>query len=163
MILIRPLAPVAVALLLSCAAAPGRPPPSAAAAAPRAIPRSSIAAVLAHREELGLGAAEVGRLEALDGELARERSEQGVIQPEAGGDPDRTGAGRWSQALAVRRLRLDEADTAAFLRAEEALEPARRGPAREIAAAYRAALYDQRAAVDAGQQPPRGAKVERTR
>ncbi|HEX7488832.1 MAG TPA: hypothetical protein VF341_07990 [Anaeromyxobacteraceae bacterium] len=48
--------------------------------------------------------------------------------------------------------RLDDADTRAWLRAEEALAPEQREHARVIASEYRARLYDQR---DAARQGPK--------
>lgn len=174
-------------------AALATPPPSS----PPFLPRSSIAAVLGHRGELGLTDAQVARLEALDDALASERSELGRAaaappagegspagdrgasdgaRPEAGaagGGPSRMGgpggpgmaggrsgdgmrgpgggggdrrrADRGPSDEAVR-TQLDDADTRAYLRAEEALAPEQRDRAREIASEYRAALYDAREA-----------------
>ncbi|BDG02266.1 hypothetical protein [Anaeromyxobacter oryzae] len=161
---------------------------------PELLPRSSIAAVLGHRGELGLTEAEVARLEALDDALANERIELrkaagpagrgGEAAPAreardgkqaedgggAGSEPrmggrggpgmgGRPGGGMGGRGAApggghraaergasedALRSRLDDADTRAYLRAEEVLAPGQRDRAREIASEYRAALYDAR-------------------
>jgi hypothetical protein len=70
---------LAVALLLLACAADGSRRPVAPPAGPSApLPRSTIAAVLAHRAELGLSAVEVERLEQIDSDLVRERREWGA-------------------------------------------------------------------------------------
>jgi len=145
------------ALGLACAsAAPPTPPPPVAPAAD--LPRSSIAAVLLHRDELGLTAAQVDALQQRDDALARE---QAAIRKRLASGPDprsaspspsgSPGHGRHrgsppppSQTRPPDLLtRLDDDDTRAYLDAEQLLTEQQRPRAQEIASAYREALYDQ--------------------
>jgi hypothetical protein len=174
--------------------------PSAPQPAPRLLPRSSIAAVLAHRGELGLDDVEVKRLEERDAVLqkqlaeirerlgAPERRDQGRegagsaphrsadVPPQppspadmareggsSGGSPGAGGghrgggghggqrgswASRSAQDPAARaaelQRRLDDADTAAWLEAENLVREPQREPAREVAEKFREALADER-------------------
>jgi hypothetical protein len=184
---------VFVFALSACLAACGSSTPAkpvAAASAPAAdlppLPRSSLAAVLLHRDELKLTDDQVKALHDLDEELA-ERAKALSERPSGGAHPDGgvashrgggagagggagggggrmhmtggRGGGRGmggggfhgtssGQPKGVRSLeeRLDDADTRAYLQAEEEiLDPAQRDRAREIAEQYREDLYDRRA------------------
>jgi hypothetical protein len=170
------------------------------ASPPVLLPRSSIAAVLAHRGELGLTDAEVRQLEERDEALQKQLAEireQGTASAHAGAGAGRTGArsslpssdtaqplsptaaalpqgmgaggyrggrggggrsggrsapaaqdpGAWAKAL---QSKLDDADTSAWLSAEEVLAESRREKAREVAEKHREALADQRDVVRAG-------------
>ncbi len=181
---------LAALALLPLLGADSSPPPLPA---PMLLPRSSIAAVLAHRGELGLDDAEVKQLEERDAALQRRLAEirerfaaEGRSQwgrgrgptpgPPAGESPDRApggGAGpgggpapggrfrgggggyRGSRPAghpapdpaaraAELRRRLDDADTAAWLEAEDLLREPHRKPARQVAEKYREALADDR-------------------
>jgi hypothetical protein len=65
------------------------------------------------------------------------------------GGPHEGGAPRRNPAQAQEALdaRLDDADTAAFLRAEPVLTAAQRERAREIATSYREQLFERREAM----------------
>jgi hypothetical protein len=108
------------------------------------LPRSSVAAVLAHRGELGLDDAQVKRLERIDEDLQRRNAELPAAPP-----PDRSGTrrarGEQRRPADPERFRNDN-DTAAYLEAEQVLRPEQRDRAREIAEKYREELYDERAA-----------------
>lgn len=180
------LAPLAAVALLAVLSADVPPAPPAA----RLLPRSSIAAVLARRGELGLGDAQVKQLEEREAALQRQLGEirqgsgarppGGPGQPEGradrggagsrpgddhapasearggqgrgGGRHGSRGAGRAAPAdspaarSAELQQRLDDADTAAWVAAEELLPEAQREPARAVAERYREALADQREA-----------------
>jgi hypothetical protein len=158
----------AALLLAACAASRpstvSPPPPSRPAIL---LPKSSIAAVLAHRSELGLDEEQVRRLEAIDATLQKQQLGVGAPTPssaaagprpgagaDAGGDPpSRKGRHREGGSGRGRRdpdrapeTTWDENDTAAYYRAEQILGPEQRDRAREIAELYREELYDQRAA-----------------
>jgi hypothetical protein len=147
------------AIALSCASAP--PPPAEPTIAPPAVdlPRSSIAAVLLHRDELKLTPAQVGALQQRDDALAREDAalrarvasgaDSGGASPQpAVGAPGR-GRHRGGHATQAQTrppdllTRLDDDDTRTYLEAEQLLTEEQRPHAREIASAYREALYDQ--------------------
>jgi hypothetical protein len=138
-----------LALLLAGAAAPAEEPSSRAP--PKLLPRSSLAAVLAHRAELGLDDDQVRRLERLDDDLQRRNAELPAAAPE-GRPGDRRGPGPAGGRGEPRRPPADpervrsDNDTAAYLQAEEILRPEQRDRAREIAERYREELFDQRAA-----------------
>jgi hypothetical protein len=161
----------ALALILVLLACGSAPPPSGPSAAPAAVPaapplpRSSIAAVLLHRDELGLSDEQVHALQDLDNDLAEANAKiaEGPPRrpaPDAGTASGSvgmrgTGMGRGhgqrhaAPAPAERRgtpveQRMDDNDTHAFLRAEEILTDAQRDRARDIAEEYREALYDRR-------------------
>ena len=158
---VLPLAAVAVA----CASTPPpRPQPEVTPTVEQKpeLPRSSIAAILLHREDLDLTPMQVETLARRDDALAREdaalrarvasTSSGGTPaqtpspSPSAGGRPGRHGARRApAQAHASDPLtQLDDNDTRAYLEIEEeVLTEAQRPRAREIASAYREALYDQ--------------------
>ena len=171
--------PLLCLLALACASAP---PPAPAApppiVAPKAeeFPRSSIAAILPHRKELALTAAQVDALirrddalakedEALRARLAAGTSSTTNSSPSPAGMGGRHGrrGGQRSQPLAHgpdALTRLDANDTRAYLEIEEqVLTEAQRPRAREIASAYREALYDRqhpsasRGGTDAGSLP----------
>ena len=160
-------------LLLGFACAHAQPQPTSTPVTPSLpvlpLPRSSLAAVLAHRGDLELTAEQVDRLQVRDEELEREQVKLRAARehrqheapartgqqpgPGMGGSPG--GRHRQSQRTnsatdakpAVRSLeeQLDDADTRAYLGAEEAvLTEKQRDPAREIAEKYREDLYDQR-------------------
>ena len=145
------------------------------------LPRSSIAAVIAHRSELRLDDAQIGRLQELDDDLQRQRDRLGAPAPrpaaarDAGavappgapspaddarhaGSAGHHGGGRHARrekgadapAPLDRESAWNDADTAAYLRAEEVLRPEQRDAAREIAERYREALYDARARRSSG-------------
>jgi hypothetical protein len=129
------------------------------------LPRSSIVAVLQHREELGLTPAQVEALLRRDDQLAREdaalraavaRSNPSASSPSAAPPPASGGSsgkgahrqhsGGASDARKPPDLltRLDDNDTRAYLEVEErVLTEAQRPRAQEIASKYREALYDQ--------------------
>jgi len=181
---VRRFSPAAL-LLAACATsrpAPPPPPPQAPVARPSAmLPRSSIAAVIAHRAELRLDDGQVGRLQELDDDLNRQRDRLGAPAPrpaaarDAGavappgapspaddarhaGSAGHHGGGRHARrekgadapAPLDRESAWNDADTAAYLRAEEVLRPEQRDAAREIAERYREALYDARARRSSG-------------
>ena len=156
-----------------------RPSASAGAAAAAAaedlppLPRSSIAAVILHRDELRLDDDQVKALQSLDEELA-ERVKAMSEKPAGGPRPDggvahrggdrlhmmgsRGGAPRGTagggfhgtpsgapKGIRSPQQRADDADTQAYLQAEEEiLAPPQRDRAREIAEKYREDLYDRR-------------------
>jgi hypothetical protein len=79
-------------LLLGACAAP-RPAPSPSPAEPaKLLPRSSVAAVLAHRTELGLDDDQVRKLEAIDEDLQRRNAALGSRSTSSAGDSPRAGA-----------------------------------------------------------------------
>ncbi|MGZ6071917.1 MAG: hypothetical protein ACXWK8_11925 [Myxococcaceae bacterium] len=155
--------PLVAVLLGACATAP--PPRRAPAPPPVDLPRSSIAAILLHRDELGLTQVQVEALERRDDELAREdaalraqvakpnpsASASGAAPaPASGGSSGRGGhrphSGGASQARKPTDplTRIDDNDTRAYLDVEErVLTAAQRPRAQEIASQYREALYDQ--------------------
>jgi hypothetical protein len=120
---------------------------------PRILSRSSIAAVIARRAELGLDDGQVRQLEERDAALhARLAELRG--RPGGGG---RYGAGRHGTAGgnpaaapstrgADLQHQLDDADTQAWLEAESVLAERQREPARAVAEKYREARADQRGA-----------------
>ena len=139
------------------------------------LPSSSVAAVLAHRSELQLDEVQVSRLEEIAGDLQRKRERLAAPAASAPASSDapaaRDSAGAARPAEGERgpgRSRgghrgrekshdapppqvdpesaWNEADTAAYLRAESLLRPEQRERARDIAERYREELYDQRAA-----------------
>ena len=154
------------ALAMACASTPPPRPPTPGtptAEQKSEFPRSSIAAILVHREDLALTPTQVETLARRDDALAREdealrarlastTSSGGTPPltptptPSTGGRGGRHGARRApSQAHAPDVLtQLDDNDTRAYLEIEEqVLTEAQRPRAREIASAYREALYDQ--------------------
>jgi hypothetical protein len=157
--IVLPLAALAVA----CASTPTpRPPVTPSAEQKPELPRSSIAAILVHREDLALTPTQVETLVRRDDALAREdaalrsklasTSSGGTAtptpsqSPSPGGRGGRHGARRApAQAHAPDALtQLEDNDTRAYLEVEEqVLTEAQRPRAREIASAYREALYDQ--------------------
>ncbi len=170
-----------VALGAACGSTP--PPPKPVAAAPDlpALPRSSIAAVLLHRDELKLTDEQVKGLQEIDEQLA-ERAKAISDRPSGGPRPDggvaaqggrggglhmtggRGGGGRGMAGGGYRgtpsgtpkgsrspQERMDDADTRAYLQAEEEiLAPEQRDRAREIAEKYREDLYDRRSRSGSG-------------
>jgi len=150
-------------LALGCASAPPPVPPTPppiVAAAPEDFPRSSIAAVLLHRQELGLTTPQVEALTRRDDALAKEdealrarltaRTSSTTSSPPA--SPGMGGRRGWHggqnpQSAAHRTdalTQLDDNDTRAYLEIEEqVLTEAQRPRAREIASTYREALYDR--------------------
>jgi hypothetical protein len=158
-----------IVFALACACGPSlrapkpAPPPPAGSLPP--LPRSSIAAVLEHRDELGLTIVQVGQLEDLDERLAQRNSalhDVPAVQPTkpAAASPrppgqrgmgmgrgSRGGAGRPEPARPPESIeeRSDDNDTHAYLEAEEVvLTPEQRERARDIAEDYREKLYDRR-------------------
>jgi hypothetical protein len=132
----------AVALLAAGSqAASAEPSPKGPA---KLLPRSSVAAVLAHRGELGLDGDQVKRLERIDDDLQRRNAELPAAPP-----PERSGGrrarGEQRRPADPDRIR-NENDTAAYFEAEQVLRPEQRDRAREIAEKYREELYDQQAA-----------------
>jgi hypothetical protein len=158
------------ALMCSLAFMLGADPSSASPAPPLPLPRSSIAAVLAHRGELGLEAAQVKQLEARDGALQKEIAdlrERLAAVPSRGraggggrgggggmGGRHGGGGGRAAQDPAARasdlQAKIDDADTSAWLAAEALLQESQRERARAIAEKYREALADEREAKRVG-------------
>ncbi|HEY6001737.1 MAG TPA: hypothetical protein VIV57_02605, partial [Anaeromyxobacter sp.] len=135
--------------LLAAAAPSGAAEPSPKVP-PKILPRSSVAAVLAHRGELGLDDDQIRRLERIDDDLQRRNAEVPAAAPGERGGRRAAGspAGRGEPKRPPpdpERVRNDN-DTAAYLQAEEILRPEQRDRAREIAERYREELYDQRAA-----------------
>jgi hypothetical protein len=158
---VRILVPLAAAVV-ACASTPSpRPPPVTPTAEQKPeLPRSSIAAILLHREDLGLSPTQVETLVRRDDALAREdealrarlasssssATPAPTPTPSPGGRAGRHGARRApAQAHAPDPLtQLDDNDTRAYLEIEEqVLTEAQRPRAREIASAFREALYDQ--------------------
>jgi hypothetical protein len=155
--------PFLAVLVAGCAAAP--PPRPAPAPPPGDLPRSSIAAILLHRDELGLTAEQVEALARRDDQLARDdaplraqltkpgatsASSTSASPPASGGSSGRGGHHGHSGASSDTRrpadpmTRLDDNDTRAYLEVEEqVLTAAQRPRAQEIASKYREALYDQ--------------------
>ena len=160
---VRLLVSVATAAI-ACASAPA-PVPAPTAAPPVTarqadLPRSSIAAILLHRDELALTSAQGQALSARDDALAREDealrarlsagSSAGSPPPSpmngTGGRGGRHGIRHAPAPAHAPDLltQLDDNDTRAYLEIEQqVLTEKQRPPAREIASAYREALYDQ--------------------
>ena len=163
----------AALLLLAVACAHAQPPSASTPEAPSLpllpLPRSSLAAVLAHRGDLELTAEQVERLQMRDEALEREQATlRAALERRHQESPARTGqqpgAGmgggpggrhrnsqRTNPATETKpKLRsleeqLDDNDTRDYLAAEMAvLTDQQREPAREIAEKYREDLYDQR-------------------
>jgi len=170
---------VFIFISLLAAACGSQPPPPAAADLPP-LPRSSIAAVLLHRDELALSDEQVHALQQIDEQLADRVAEikDRVHTPRDGGvarrPPYAGGAGGrgFGSRRGMGRPRasggapespnrpntvqdhLDDLDTQAYLQAEEEiLTDAQREKARDIAEEYREALYDRRARLH-GDKPP---------
>jgi hypothetical protein len=176
-----------VALALVVPACATKPPPAPAAAQPAAplppLPRSSIAAVVAHKTELALTDDQIRQMETID--LERERNDDKLrenggmpakpkpVNPTPSGPPGggamgmRRGGGMRGgghrgampgsrDAPPTLDDRLDESDTQAYLDAEKVLTDAQRDRARDIAEDYREQRYDRRqqAAERAKQQHP---------
>jgi len=166
--------------VLGCASAPAPAPPAPPpiVAPPAAdFPRSSIAAILARRQELGLTSDQVDALGRRDDALAKEdaplqaRLAAGTSSPPSSSPPSAgMGGGRHGHRGGQRQqptahaadplTQIDDNDTRAYLEIEEkVLTEAQRPRAREIASAFREALYDRqhpsasRGAQDAGSQP----------
>jgi hypothetical protein len=164
-------------LAFACACGPSlrdpkpAPPPPPGSLPP--LPRSSIAAVLDHKQELGLTVVQVGQLEDLDERLAQRnaalrdapagpQTKPSPAKPSQSGGPTMTGGGRGGMrmgrgsrggALNPERARppesieerIDDNDTHAYLEAEGiVLIPEQQERAREIAEDYREKLYDRR-------------------
>ena len=165
--------PRSIALWVLCAAACAstRPPPIARPPPSMPAVHSSVAAVLAHREALGLDEDQVRSLQAIDVDLARkQRSDQQARPPKRERDssgegelplpgspppPGRRHEGRRGASGVVggsgKELKdpdeiWDDNDSEAFYAAEEILRPDQREPAEKVAGEYREALYDARAA-----------------
>jgi hypothetical protein len=159
-------APLLGLLALACASAPTPAPPApppivAAAPATEDLPRSSIAAILLHRQELGLGADQVEALTRRDDALAKEdaalrarlaagtSSATSSAPPPSGGMSGRHGRHGIQRPQPTAHgpdalTQLDDNDTRAYLEIEEqVLTEAQRPRAREIASTYREALYDR--------------------
>jgi hypothetical protein len=159
-------APLLGLLALGCASAPppapSAPPPiGAAATATEDLPRSSIAAILLHRQELGLTADQVDFLTRRDDALAKEdaalraRVAAGTSSATSstpapsggmGGRHGRHGGQRPQPTTHApdALTQLDDNDTRAYLEIEEqVLTEAQRPRAREIASTFREALYDR--------------------
>ena len=151
---------LAAVLLAGCAAAP--PPRPASAPSPVDLPRSSLAAILLHRDELRLTPEQVAALERRDDQLARDdaplraqlakptSSASPAPSPTSGGSSGRGGHHARPAGLSDTRrpadplTRLDDNDTRAYLEVEEKVLTASQRPrAQEIASQYREALYDQ--------------------
>jgi len=154
---------VLLAVIGGCAGSQQSPPPPASALP--ALPRSSIAAILAHRAELALTEAQIGQLEARDDQLYRENASlrarldaskdspavtsSGPSAP-MGSHPGRVGGGGWhsgsrdSTRPTDPLTRMDDNDTRAYLDVEaNVLTEAQRPRAQEIASEFRSALYDR--------------------
>ena len=167
--LVTPPAPVRLALLaplalfLATCASP-RPPPATARPLHPALPRSSIAAVLAQGQDLGLDEAQVRGLRRIDDDLARKQEStlreaatahppkaasqgEGALERRGGGH--RAGGSERPEAKASpadRDAVWDDNDTAAFREAEGLLRPDQVERARQIAERFRERRYDLRAA-----------------
>jgi hypothetical protein len=147
--------------VLGCAsAAPPAPPAPPPIVAPPAedFPRSSIAAIVAHQRELELTSDQLDALGRRDDALAKEDA---PLPLAAGSSPTSSpppstgmGGGRHGHHGGQRPqstahgpdplTQLDDNDTRAYLEIEEkVLTEAQRPRAREIASAYREALYDR--------------------
>jgi len=153
-------------LAVACASAPPPAPVAAPATPPVApageLPRSSIAAILAHREELGLTPDQVTLLQRRDDALAREDealrkriaagSQTPASSSASGFQGSRGGHGGHHSAQRPPDQKrppdpltqLDDNDTRAFLEVEQqVLTEAQHPRAEEIATRFREALYDQ--------------------
>jgi hypothetical protein len=161
-----------VPLLLALRCAHGQQPPTSTPEAPPRpmvlLPRSSIAAVIAHRGDLALSDDQVERLQARDNELEKaqatlrsafDRKQAGVSSHPAqqpgmgmggGGGRHRNqprSAAPTTPAPTLKNLeeQMDDNDTRAYLAAEAAvLSEKQRDPARDVAEKYREDLYEQR-------------------
>jgi hypothetical protein len=157
--------PLLLAALLLLApgprALPADPPP---VQAPLPLLGSSVAAVLAQRGVLDLSAEQVKQLEQVqvkltrDQEAARDELSRLPVPPAGkpgagpsgggapGGKPRPTlhVAGSVPSQARLIQQRLDELDTAAFLRAVELLPESRREKAIDIASRYREQLFETR-------------------
>ena len=168
---------------LACGSAPPPPGTPAGEAAVHAaqpdknlppLPRTSIAAELLHREDLGLDADQVKEMQEIDEQLAEanakllEGRHERRANPDAGtagrggfgmgpgsgtgmgrrgrggGGPRRQASGQAEPSGSAIEQRLEDNDTRAYLRAEQVLTDAQREKAREYAEAYREELYDRR-------------------
>jgi len=162
--------------LAACASTRPAPVPR-----PAGLPHSSIAAVLAHREELGLTLDQANALQQRDDALEREdapllaRTGQGGGST-APGDGGRTASdasgfsgrggrhGRRAQSGTTSKsedllARLDDNDTRAYLQVEQSiLTEAQRPRAREIASRFREELYDRQHPAQAPTDAPRAGK-----
>src|SRR5262249_43015806 len=147
-------------LALGCASAPPPAPRGPPPIAAPDLPRSSIAAILVHREELGLTSGQVDALVrrddalakeevALRARLSREPPSAARTAPPQVGSGGRRGRHGGQQPRPTAHgpdalTQLDDNDTRAYLEIEEQiLSEAQRPRAREIASAYREALYDR--------------------
>jgi hypothetical protein len=162
---------VLVLVLAACGSAPPNQAPAPATPATNLppLPRSSIAAVLLHRQELALTDEQVRAMQDIDERLAEVNAKVAEgptlhrIAPDAGTPQSglrMTGmGGRGSggshggykpdpppQELINAQIekRQDENDTRSYLRAEQVLTEEQRAKAREYAEQYREALYDRR-------------------
>jgi hypothetical protein len=140
-------------------------------AAPVPLPRSSIAAVVLHRAEIGLTDEQVGEMEQLDRQREAEnaavreemakKTRQGQVAPSSnsssggmrgggmhggmrGGRSPGLGGGKEGDRAATLEDRFDENDTKAYLDAEGVLTDGQKERAREIASDYREQLYERR-------------------
>ncbi len=168
-------------LLFAVACGSSQAPPAPAENLPP-LPRSSIAAVLLHRDELALTDDQLHALQELDAELAERVAELkdhvraprdgGVARRPYAGAPGSGGGRGFGTRRGMGRPRvsggtgenpnrpktlqdhLDDLDTQAYLQAEEeVLTDAQRERARDIAEEYREALYDRRARMHGGKPP----------
>jgi hypothetical protein len=159
---VRILLPLA-ALALACASTPPPRPVTPTAEQTPELPRSSIAAILLHREDLDLTPTQVETLVRRDDALAREdealrarlasttsggtTAPTSTPSPSPGGRGGRHGGRRapaQTHAATDALTQLDDNDTRAYLEVEEqVLTEAQRPRASEIASAYREALYDR--------------------
>ena len=148
---------------MACAHA--QPPPPEPAAPLLPLPRSSIAAILAHRGDLDLTDEQVRRLQERDDALDKAQADLRAAAAKQQQTPKRPGQGtsvdmpnpnaghhRGQQRASTDAppkspsitQQMDDNDTRAYLDAEAAvLTEKQKDPAREIASKYREDLYDR--------------------
>jgi hypothetical protein len=172
--MVRVRAACIAAAILACAQAPSRPARQGSPPAGPRLPRSSIMAVLEHRNELELDDAQVAKLLDVEKELDKRRDEvrpapdqparasenagrgddsgprRGGHNRRAGDTPRGRARPRASPPGSVDRV-LDDADTEAYYQAENVSRVEQRERAREIAEQYhRENLYNIRATSQRG-------------
>jgi hypothetical protein len=140
-------------------------PPAPSASEPK-LPRSSIAAVLEHRDELKFTNEQVARLEDIESrqmtklEDLREKTTARANQPaESGGPSPSMGGGRGGhrgggmggggarprpRAPPEVLAKLDDIDTQAFTEAIVVFSEEQKNPAIQIASEYRSQIYERR-------------------
>ncbi len=157
------------AAFLSLACATTQPKKVATTGPQATFPRSSIAAVLGHKDELQLTGEQVRRLQDLDDQLERQNAalrQEAEKRQSQGSSPSgafgrgmggRSRGGTGGRSMGGTRSapstangpksveeRIDDNDTNAYLEAEKVLTEAQRARAMEIASKFRQERWDRR-------------------